>query len=269
MQILLDLLTVIVILAGISINAKRGLVKSVLIIVSAIASIWLAGSIAGRYSKPLYERFFEKQIEKSISNEVSDFDCVELINKELFKEKLGITVSDEEIRKALLKDGKIEDNLIDLCENNTSSLDRNQVLEYIDKKQLFVDSKYLKVIPDDESFEQTVRILANPDKKARSKAFYSEIAKPYILVASRWIVALLAFVIASSVLSFIISRINILDKIPIAGLLNTILGGVLGAIEGFIVIAVMALMIKILGAIFGFNLQTNDTIIFKAIYNIF
>ena len=121
-----------------------------------------------------------------------------------------------------------------------------------------------------EDFVQAVRILAYEDNEDKADVFYREIGREYTKTATKWVMTLILYAVISSLISLIITRINFIDKIPVARVLNTILGGVVGAGEGFIIIMIGALSIKVATVLLGFSDKVvYDTTFFKIFYDIF
>lgn len=236
LKILLLVIFVIIVVK----NINRGFAKSLCIIVGCVVSLGVAVKISDEYSEKLYENLWEESVLQIVNDNVEDFDSAKIINENLFKKTLGITtISDEKIRQTLLLDGKISENLSNLAKKENSGVDINEILEYIDKNSFFKenDSEKINAFLKEDNFEKAVRILANDDKKTRTDAFYTQIVKPYIVTVVRYTVALVLFLVIFSVLKFVILKINILEKIPVAGFLNALLGGVVGVVEGFVIIA--------------------------------
>jgi hypothetical protein len=115
-----------------------------------------------------------------------------------------------------------------------------------------------------------VRILAYEDKENKSDVFYREIGREYTKTATKWVMTLILYAVISSLISIIIRQINFIDKIPVARVLNTILGGLVGAGEGFIITMIGALFVKVATVLLGFSDKVvYDTTFFKIFYDIF
>lgn len=271
MSLIFDALVVIILLGCVSTGAKQGLVKTISIVLASVVAILGSAWVSAKYSQTFYEELIEPSVSEKITDELENFDSVKIINEGLFKEKLGLEVSDDAVREAVLSDGELGENLFELANSQKIGVDINEVLEYIDKNSFFEknNAPSLGIVSDESYFEGSVRILANDNSKKRAEAFYKEIAKPYLVKMTKWAMTFVLFLISFTVLKFLIVRINILDKIPVAGFLNTVLGGALGCVEGFVAIFAISIALKICVSLLGFDTKMiDDTTLFKLIYNI-
>ena len=272
MSMILDIFVIVAFVIGISVNAKRGLVKSVLLVFGFIISIWLATFLSAKFSGDLYDSFFEKGVESKLSQKVAKMDSAEIIREEIFTKKLGVTVTTEEVREALLSDGDMVENLGTLAVSKKSGVDKKLVEKYFDKSMLFEnsDAGIVEIAVNNEDFVHAVRILADEDNDHKSEVFYREIGRNYALKVTELVMTFLLYIIISSLISLIVNRINIFNKIPVVRGLNSILGGVVGVGEGFIIVMITALGIKVGTALLGFDDRAvYDTGIFKIFYDIF
>lgn len=272
MSLIFDILVAGAFIIGISVNARRGLVKSILLVFGYIISIWLAGVIAGQFSERFYDKFLDRKLSEKIQTETEKLDSAKLIKDKLFDEKLSVEVDTEEVREVILKDGDMVENLAVLAISKKSGVDEKIVDKFFVKDMLYEaqDNKLLFLAVDNENVQQSVRILANENEEKRTEVLYREIIKPYALMATRWVMAFVIFMIISALVSFLVSKVNFVNKIPVAGFLNTVLGGVVGAGEGFVIVMVTALGVKVLVALLGFDEKIiDDTTLFKIFYNIY
>lgn len=271
MGLIFDIVFAIILLGCVSTNAKRGFVKSLALVLASVVALFVSVKISSENSQKVYDEFVKSKVEEKISQQIDSFDSVKFINENLFEKKLGVEVSDEELRKALLKEGEISQNLVELAKRKKETVDSDEILEYINKNSFFENSQ-LDIVGKfvtDENFDRCVRLLANENANARAKAFCSEIATPFLVKLTGWVMTLLLFLLISAVLKFVILRINILEKIPVAGFVNTILGGAVGAGEAVIVAIVCSILLKIMINLnlFGQGI-IDDSVLFKLIYNL-
>ncbi len=272
MSLLLDILVIGAFIVGISLNAKRGLVKSLLLVFGYAFSIWIAGVLSANYSGEIYDRYLEKHIEPKLCEQAQKLDSAKIINEKIFKKELGIEVSDKEVREAILSEGDMVKNLGSLAVSKKSGVDKKLVKKLFNKQMLFEnsDAQIVEYAVNNEDFVHAVRILADEDDEHKSEVFYREIGRDYTKTATKWVMTLILYAVISSLLSLLITRINFIDKIPVARVLNTILGGVVGAGEGFIIIMIGALSIKVATVLLGFSDKVvYDTTFFKIFYDIF
>ena len=88
------------------------------------------------------------------------------------------------------------------------------------------------------------------------KAVLDNVAKPIVLVPVRTIVFIILFFLILIVLSVIIKATSIVNKLPLIGKLNSLLGGVLGLVEGLVILFIIVIVAHMATAV------TNNTLIF-------
>ena len=88
------------------------------------------------------------------------------------------------------------------------------------------------------------------------KAVLDNVAKPIVLVPVRTIVFIILFFLILIVLSVIIKATSIVNKLPLIGKLNSLLGGVLGLVEGLVIVFIIVIVAHMATAV------TNNTLIF-------
>ena len=90
MSLLLDILVIGAFIVGVSLNAKRGLVKSLLLVFGYAFSIWLAGFLSANYSGEIYDRYLEKHIEPKLCEQAQKIDSAKIINEKIEPKTRGI-----------------------------------------------------------------------------------------------------------------------------------------------------------------------------------
>jgi uncharacterized membrane protein required for colicin V production len=88
------------------------------------------------------------------------------------------------------------------------------------------------------------------------KAILDNVAKPVILVPLRTVVFVILFFLALIILSIIIRATSVVNKLPVIGKLNSLLGGVLGLVQGLIIVFIVVIIAHMAVAL------SNNTLIF-------
>lgn len=70
------------------------------------------------------------------------------------------------------------------------------------------------------------------------------IVKPIVVIPMRTIIFLILFILISVLLSFIIKSTSLINKIPIIGTLNELLGGVMGLVQGVVIVFVVVIILN-------------------------
>ena len=88
------------------------------------------------------------------------------------------------------------------------------------------------------------------------KAVLDNVAKPIVFVPLRTIIFILLFFIVFIILSIIIKATSLINKLPVIGKLNSLLGGVLGFVQGLIIVFIVVIIAHMAVE------MTNNTLIF-------
>lgn len=286
MKWIFDVLVLVVIIAAVSFNAKRGFVKSLLVVVTFLVSVAAASLLSLPVSSVIYDQFVSEKVNEKISDQLPDLDTATEINKLVFNDGLGITVSDEEVREAILAEGDLIENLNKLAGNDKSNeITEADVEEFLDADRLMeefgdeIPEESREMIQDAlengrDDIYNVVRAFAENDEEKRADAVGDALVKPLVMIVIRFVVGLVLFTIISLILKQIIKVFDLVNKIPVAGTLNTVLGGVIGLLVGVIIVALIAYVMRFVVA-FGLGGDfvnagiIKDTILFRLFYNIF
>ena len=67
------------------------------------------------------------------------------------------------------------------------------------------------------------------------KAVLDNVAKPVVLVPLRTIIFVVLFILIFIILSILIKATSVINKLPLIGQLNSLLGGVAGLLQGLVI----------------------------------
>lgn len=105
-----------------------------------------------------------------------------------------------------------------------------------------------------------------------ARAITDDMVKPILLVPMRALIFLVLFVIIAIILSIVAKLLKVVNKIPLIGNINKVLGAVAGAAEAVIVVLLVCIFIQVIVVLSGnelifLNTMTIDeTFVFKKIY---
>lgn len=97
--------------------------------------------------------------------------------------------------------------------------------------------------------------------------------RPNCIVVIRTVAFVLIFSIVFAIMRLIASAAKLIDKIPVVGGINSLLGGVAGLLEGILILFAFCLVVRLIVSVFDgdvmmINQETIDkTVIFKKIYD--
>lgn len=114
--------------------------------------------------------------------------------------------------------------------------------------------------------------VINTDSGTISDSILSTIVRPVITVPVRALVFIALFVLLLVLLRFVSKLLRVVNKIPLVGTVNSILGAVLGVAEAAVVIFIVCIGVQVLvnmtgNSLIAINTEVIDsTLLFKHIY---
>lgn len=163
-----------------------------------------------------------------------------------------------------------------LAQNIKNSAIADSVNEIIDKVGETVPALDLKgkTIEDlDSGTINSVVVSVVQSSGNPGKAVLDNVAKPIVLVPLRTIIFVVLFILIFIILSIVIKATSVINKLPLIGQLNSLLGGVAGLLQGLVIvfivviIAHMAVELTNNTLIFLNDMTINKSFAFSKIYN--
>lgn len=163
-----------------------------------------------------------------------------------------------------------------LAQNIKNSEVADSVNEIIDKVGETVPALDLKgkTIEDiDSGMINSVVVSVVQSSGNPGKAVLDNVAKPIVLVPLRTIIFVVLFILIFIILSILIKATSVINKLPLIGQLNSLLGGVAGLLQGLVIvfivviIAHMAVELTNNTLIFLNDMTINKSFAFSKIYN--
>lgn len=163
-----------------------------------------------------------------------------------------------------------------LAQNIKNSEVADSVNEIIDKVGETVPALDLKgkTIEDiDSGTINSVVVSVVQSSGNPGKAVLDNVAKPIVLVPLRTIIFVVLFILVFIILSIVIKATSVINKLPLIGQLNSLLGGVAGLLQGLVIvfivviIAHMAVELTNNTLIFLNDMTINKSFAFSKIYN--
>ncbi len=142
------------------------------------------------------------------------------------------------------------------------------VSDYIPGKSISSHTDSIKV-----SYVRRLVMSMMETKAELGDTVINNFVRPNCIVVIRTVAFVLIFSIVFAVMRLIASAAKLIDKIPIVGDINSLLGGAAGLLEGILMLFVFCLATRLIVSVFDgdvmmFNQETIDkTIIFKRIYD--
>lgn len=271
-------------------NAKKGFVKSIMMIVSYAVAVLVAFPISSLVSNRIYDSYIRDKSVEAVESTVSNFRIEKEIKNIIDQSNFGVQISEEEISAILnstsdltvdeqimslvkAKSGKvIADN--GLKENLESHISNRITNRLGDEIPSFVARSVAETTTKNKTlFSDTVKALGS--SPSESANFIEEnYLRPVTVNVIRIIVFLVLFFVLSLILSISLARLD--EVLVSAGVskYDGLLGGVIGFVEAMIVIVLVVFLVKLLvtisdGTLVFFNEDTIErTKVFRLFYNL-
>lgn len=125
---------------------------------------------------------------------------------------------------------------------------------------------------DRSVINEVVLSILDADTDDFARAITDDMVKPILLVPMRALIFIILFVIIAIILSVIAKLLKLVNKIPLIGNVNKVLGAVAGAAEAAVVILLVCIFIQVIvvlsgnGLIFLNTMTIDETFVFQKIY---
>lgn len=223
--IILDLILVAIVVISCRKGSKDGFAKTVVGFLGVFIALVLAGALCKPAANLVYTSFVQKPVETTIENTITNYT-----------------------------DGIKE-----------SALSGQQVLEAVDKA--IEDSpKFLKnalgLEEKKQELSEKIDEVYTADIGAFARSITEEVVKPPVISVVSVIAFVVLFLIASLVCTLVSKSLKLVNKIPLLGSLNSLLGGIIGALKGIIVVIILNWLLVALVGDSGnlFGVITAETI---------
>jgi uncharacterized membrane protein required for colicin V production len=116
--------------------------------------------------------------------------------------------------------------------------------------------------------------IINSDCSSLGEVIDNSLVKPVLIIPIKTLIFVIVFALICIGVSFAANALRIVNKIPVIGAFNSLLGGILGAAQALIVVFMVCIGIRILvsltsdNIIFLNSMTIDETLIFRHIYNI-
>lgn len=285
-----DVFAIGLVVAMLYVGAKKGFVKTVLILASYIVALVGGYLIADPLSVSIYDKFVADKAYELVEENYDKIDVNALIKNQIQAQGYDIEIDDEKLDAAIDKGGDIYENLAEYLKQSgveeSAQNVKDEILSKIDAKKImksFGDSVPSEVIDivnnvantSEETVTEIVEALASGDKEVGVKAIMDKLVDPVVKGVIKLVIWIIAFTILMVVCSILVNIISSTIKVvPLVGSVNTLLGAILGALEGVLILIVICVAIKLAivltsGDVMFINEETiNSTKLFKHIYNL-
>lgn len=285
-----DVFCVGLLIAFMYIGAKRGFIKSVLILIGYLVALFGGYIISSAASNAIYEKFIEEKAYSIVEENIDNINVNSIIKSQIDSQEFGIDVTEEDIVGVINKGGDLFENISQFLKDSgvvmsaaevkdevVSSLETEQIKEFIGDNipKAVIDMVVEMADTSKDNIIEVVTTLASGDKEKSAEVLTVKLVEPVAKGVISLIIWIISFAILMVILRIIINIISSMFKaIPLVSSVNTILGAVLGVAQGILIIIVICLVLKLSICISSDELMflnteaIQSTKIFKIIYNL-
>ncbi len=284
-----DALIIGIMLVCLYIGAKRGFLRSVVLIVLVVASIlvsWIGAEIA---SPLIYDNFIKEAVITSLDKTSEDTDASEITMQAITEGDYGVEITDSKLGSILSSAGDFFDNIANEMKNNGAVSDtdeiRTEVEESVIEKMLtsllggvvsndLLNEMLVSIEGTTEGVDSVLSAFISGDKQETARVTEENLIAPVVKGLLKILVWLLLMLLFRLIINPVSDSFKLVNKIPLIGPVNSLLGAVLGIVEGIIVVYGLVLAVRLAvyltdGSLMFINNQTIElTNVFKIFYNL-
>ena len=284
LYIFYDICVVGIILITLYEGSKRGFLRSAVYAILIVAAFFVSWFGAEAFSPLIYDNFIHETVIETLTETASSKDPVSIVSEALVDGDYGTVVSDSEISELITGASDFFNELADTLRENGSQDSASVIATGVEDSvtseiQSFLFSDY--VINALESIggaagdmSEVVNVFLTGSAEETAAAAETEIVRPIIEFFLKIIVFLVLLFILRLIITPVSNMFKFVNKVPLIGALNVLLGAILGAVEGLITVYGLALLVKLIVNASGDSLifLNTDTIeltyIFKFFYEL-
>ena len=256
-----DAFAVGILLIGLYCGAKRGLMRSVVLVALLIASVVLSWIISTVGAPVIYENFIEQRVLTSLKEASFKTDPLSIVSSAVRSGGYGVEMTDNEIEGVITQTGDFFQNIASEIKSNGASESEGAIGSGVEDT---VTESMLRALVGDvvspntlreilesvsgaeNSVRQTVDVFLNGDRTATASAVESKLVAPAVKFILKGIIWVVSMMILTLLAKSIANAFRGLNRVPIIGPVNSLLGAALGLAEGALMVYVISQIVKLI-----------------------
>lgn len=285
-----DVLTVGILIVAAYLGAKRGLMKSVVLVALTILSVlvsWIGAQIAAPI---VYDKLVKDALLDSLYANSDSSDPAKITAQVVEEGNYGVEISDDDYHDIANSDSDFFDALAAEIKNNgaddSASDIRDELQNAVSDKMLLsllgnwnIQPQTLaEILESLQGTAESIGDVASVFVKGNVDQTVSALEENVVAPVIKGFMKIVFFVILLFVLRLVVRPVSELfkgvNKIPVIGPVNSLLGGLLGVAEGLIAVYALALVVRLVvyltdGSLMFINSETvGKSQLFGLIYNL-
>lgn len=268
-------------------GAKRGLMRSVVLILLMVASVALSWIISTVAAPIIYENLIQDSVVRALNESSAKTDPVVLVSNAVSTGGYGVEMTDAEVEDVISQSGNIFANIASEIKSNGAGESASSI--EIGVEESVTESMLKALIGDvvspstlrevlesvsgaENSLRHTVDIFLSDDPEATASAVENELIAPVIKLLLKGIIWVVAMMILTLLARTVSGAFQALNRIPIIGPVNSVLGAALGLAEGILTVYVVSQLVRLVcyltsNTLMFLNVTTVDqTYLFKWLF---
>ena len=283
-----DALAAGVILIAVYFGARRGFMRSVVLIALIVVSIIASWFISNIGAPVIYDRLLHKKIIAMLDDSSGKTDPLEIVSEAVSDGDYGVEMTDPEIEGVIGLGGDFFSNIASEIKNNGSGDSHDDIMTGIESSvtdkmltALLGDAvspatleEVLTEVADAESnIRSVVDVFLNGNRADTATAVEQMLVAPTVKMLLRgiiWVLSMFILIVVAKYIAGLFERVN---EIPIIGSVNVLAGAALGLIEGAVTLYLISQVVRFIIYLTGDSLMflnsttVAQTYVFKYIYS--
>ncbi len=269
-----DVFVVGILIIFLYVGAKKGFIRSIVYAALIIASFVVSWFAAEAFAPLIYDTCIKEQVYEAFSANADETNTAQLVSQAVSDGDYGVEMTEAEISAILEDNPDFFDSLASEMQKNGAQ-DSSEEIESGVKQSLaskIVDSlfrdvsvsKYvnnaIETISDaGEKVEEIVQAFVSGAKDDAARVVEESLVAP----ALTWLLKAVIFIVLMFILRFVVNPVSnafkAVNRIPVVGPVNSLLGALFGIVQGLIFLYVAALAVKAIINISGDSLIFFNT----------
>ncbi len=281
LYIFYDVCVVGIILITLYGGSKRGFLRSAVYAILIVAAFFISWFGAEALSPLIYDSFIHETVIDTLTETASTKDPVTVVSDALTSGDYGTTVSDSEIGELISEASDFFNDLAATLRENGSQSSASSIASGVESS---VTSEVESILFSDYiinaletlgaatgDMSEVVNVFLTGSAEETAATAETEIVRPIIELFLKIIVFLVLLCVLRLIINPVSNMFRFVNKVPIIGTLNVLLGAILGAVEGLVTVYGLALVIRLVVNVSGDSLifLNTDTIELTYIFRYF
>ena len=168
----------------------------------------------------------------------------------------SVQIYESDIEKYGIENMILTEVLAQNIKNSEVADSVNEIIDKIGETVPALDLKGKTIDDIDGGTINSVVVSVVQSSGNPGKAVLDNVAKPVVLVPLRTIIFVVLFILIFIILSIVIKATSVINKLPLIGKLNSLLGGVAGLLQGLVIVFIVVIIAHMAVEL------TNNTLIF-------